>query len=223
MPEQARFIVLEGLDGAGTTTQAGRLQAALRDRGVRAEGTSEPSEGPIGRVLREHIRGTIDLSPEAAALAFTADRADHLARLIRPTLHSGRWVVCDRYLLSTLAYQGAEGVDPEWVLDASRGFDVPDLTLLLDVPTDRLADRLASRAAGSGEGPDRYERPELAARLRDAYLTAADLLRKHGHRVVTIPGDRSIEEVSEQVLDEVATLRGSDTTQRGGVGPHQPS
>lgn len=212
MSEQTHFIVLEGLDGAGTTTQAGRLQGALRDRGISAEGTSEPSDGPIGRVLREHIAGTIDLSPEAAALAFTADRADHLDRIIRPALTSGRWVVCDRYLLSTLAYQGTEGVDPEWVLEASRGFDVPDLTILLDVPTGRLADRLASRAAGTGEGPDRYERPELSTQLREAYLTSADLLRRRGHHIVRISGEGAVDEVAGRILEEVATLGEAKTT-----------
>lgn len=212
MSEQARFIVLEGLDGAGTTTQAVRLQEALQDRGLAVEGTSEPSDGPIGRVLREHIGGAIALSPEAAALAFTADRADHLDRVIRPALDRGRWVVCDRYLLSTLAYQGAEGVDPEWVLDASGGFDVPDLTILLDVPTDTLAERLTTRAAGSGEKPDRYEHPDLASRLRESYLASADLLRRRGHHICRLRGDRPISDIADAILEEVATLRASKTT-----------
>lgn len=216
MSRQAHFIVLEGLDGAGTTTQASRLQEALETRGITVEATSEPSDGPIGRTLREHIRGTIDLAPETAALAFTADRADHLHRVIRPALDSGRWVVCDRYLLSTLAYQGTEGVDPEWVLGASRSFDVPDLTILLDVPVDRLADRVTSRAAGTGEGPDRYERPGLATRLREAYLTSAELLRRRGHHIVRVPGDRSVDDVAARIFHEVTTLRGPETTQRGG-------
>lgn len=212
MSEQARFIVLEGLDGAGTTTQAVRLQEALQNRGLAVEGTSEPSDGPIGRVLREHIGGAIDLSPEAAALAFTADRADHLDRVIRPALDHGRWVVCDRYLLSTLAYQGTEGVDPEWVLDASGGFDVPDLTILLDVPIDRLAERLATRAAGSGQKPDRYEHSDLASRLRESYLASADLLRRRGHHIRRLPGDRPVSDIAEAILEEVTTLRASETT-----------
>lgn len=214
MSEQPRFIVLEGLDGAGTTTQTARVIEALRGRGLEVESTSEPSDGPLGRVLRQHVRGEIELSPRAAALGFAADRADHLARVIRPALAARRWVVCDRYLLSTLAYQGAEGVDPAWILHLSRHVDVPDLTILLDVSDDHLAERLAAR--DTGDGPERYERPGLVGRLREGYLASADLLRRRGHHIVSIDGDRPVAEVTDRILAELATLGAGDTTQRGG-------
>ena len=173
-----RFVVLEGLDGAGTTTQAGLLADALRDRGLAVCSTAEPTDGPLGRVLRAHVRSEISLGPLTAALTFTADRADHLERTIRPALDRGEWVVSDRYLLSTVAYQGAEGVDPERILQASSDFAIPDLTVYLDVPSAELAARLEQRRR-----TDRYERPNFAERLRGAYERSIALLRSRVHRI----------------------------------------
>lgn len=189
------FVVLEGLDGAGTTTQTGLVTAALRARGLDVQATAEPSDGPLGAVLRAHLRSEVTLDPVAAALCFTADRADHLARVVRPALDAGTWVVCDRYLLSTLAYQGAEGVDRSLVMAASQTFDVPDLTVVLDVGEEELVRRLSERSR-----VDRYEARELAGALRESYRTSAELLREHGHRVDAVDGSGTPEEVLHRVL-----------------------
>ncbi|HYZ91152.1 MAG TPA: dTMP kinase [Actinomycetota bacterium] len=197
---QPRFVVLEGLDGAGTTTQAGLLADALRGRDLRVCLTSEPTDGPLGRVLRAHIAGELTLDPRTAALTFTADRSDHLARLVRPALAAGDWVVCDRYLLSTLAYQGLD-VAREWVLAASRDFDAPDLTVFLDVPDEALAERIRAR------GPaDRYEAPAFAARLRASYLDSIELLRDAGHRIEEVDGNAEPQAVLEEVLRRLDAL-----------------
>jgi len=182
---QPRFIVIEGLDGSGTTTQAGLIAEALKARDLPVLVTAEPSDGPVGALLRAHLRGEITLGPQAAALTFTADRADHLERVIRPALRDGYQVICDRYLLSTLAYQGTEGVSRQAILDASEGFDVPDVTVYLDPPEVDRATRLDAR-----ERRERYETPELADSLRASYEASIALLRAHGHRieVVTEPG-----------------------------------
>jgi dTMP kinase len=190
-----RFVVLEGLDGAGTTTQAGLLATALRARDLRVCETAEPSDGPLGEVLRAHVRGEITLDPVTAALTFTADRSDHLARVVRPALGRGEWVVCDRYLLSTLAYQGAEGVDRSLVLSASAGFEIPDLTVYLDVPQDVLERRLASRATA-----ERYEAPALAERLRASYVESIELLTANGHAIEVLNGTEDPQMVLESVL-----------------------
>lgn len=192
---QPRFVVLEGLDGAGTTTQTARLAAALQARDLRVHATAEPSDGPLGRVARAHVKGEIDLDPHTAALAFTADRADHLHREIRPALAGGARIVCDRYLLSTLAYQGAEGVDPAWILRISEGFEVPDLTVFLDLPDDQRRVRMADR-----DHTDRYEAPELDGTLRGSYLAAIELLRTAGHRIVTVDASRPPDDVLADVL-----------------------
>lgn len=195
---QPRFVVVEGLDGAGTTTQASRLAEALTEQGRCVELTSEPSSGPLGQLAREHIAGRITLDPASAALTFTADRADHLARTIRPALDAGHWVVCDRYLLSTLAYQGAEGVDPEWMLTVSAGFEVPELTVLLDLPDALRRERLDLRGV-----LDRYETPELAGTLRASYRDAVELLRANGHRIEVVAAAGTPGEVTDRILERL--------------------
>lgn len=188
-------MVLEGLDGAGTTTQTEMLCETLRGRGLQVVATAEPSQGPMGAVLRAHLAGELNLDPLTTALCFTADRADHLARVVRPALADGAWVVCDRYLLSTLAYQGAEGVDRDLVMAASATFDIPALTVVLEVAEAELARRLEARG-----GTDRYEARELAAALRASYQTSAELLRRHGHRIEPVDGSGAPEEVLHRVL-----------------------
>jgi dTMP kinase len=189
------FIVIEGLDGTGTTTLAGLLADALKARDQRVRLTAEPTDGPFGRLLRRHLSGAITLDPATAALIFTADRQDHLMGLIRPALAAGRWVVSDRYMLSTLAYQGAEGVSPEAVLAASATFEAPDVTFVLDVPETERRRRM------DGRGPtDRYEDPDLDPALRDSYARSVELLRSIGHRIEVLDASRSPEDVLAELL-----------------------
>lgn len=193
--EQPTLVVIEGLDGTGTTTLAGLLSEALQARGLRVHTTAEPTEGTFGALLRRHLAGEVTLDPSTTALFFTADRADHLDSLIRPALHRGDWAVCDRYLLSTLAYQGAEGVDRETILAASRGFDVPGITFLLEAPAEVRRTRMASR------GPtDRYEDPDLAASLEASYEASVDLLRSAGHRIEVLDASLEPSEVLSAAL-----------------------
>jgi dTMP kinase len=198
---QPRFVVLEGLDGAGTTTQAEILARALDDRGLAVCLTSEPSDGPLGAVARAHVRGEISLDPLTTTLAFVADRADHLARVVGPALDRGEWVVCDRYVLSTLAYQGAEGVDRLWVLDASGPLRVPDLTVFLDVPAPVRSERMASRSAA-----DRYEAADLQSRLETSYSEAMALLRSRGHRIAVVDATGEKSNVGKAVVAELDAL-----------------
>lgn len=193
--KQSLFLVVEGLDGAGTTTISARLADALRARDLQVRLTAEPTNGPLGRLLRSHVKGDVNLDEQTAALVFTGDRSDHLGQVIRPALRRGEWVVCDRYLLSTLAYQGAAGVSREAVLAASDGFDVPDVTFVLDVPEETRIQRLASRS-----NAERYEGGELADSLRRSYEESIELLRSAGHRIEVIDSSQPIDEVLEDVL-----------------------
>lgn len=194
--------MIEGPDGSGTTTQTGLLADDLMASDQRVYVTAEPSDGPIGQVLRSHVKGDLTLDPVTAALAFTADRADHLAKEVRPALGRGEWVVSDRYLLSTLAYQGAEGIDRAWVLAASAGFEVPGLTVYLRVPVTELARRLGSRGSA-----DRYERRDFAERVIASYDESIDLLRDAGHRIEVVDGSADPGAVQAEIKAWLDSLR----------------
>jgi dTMP kinase len=198
---QAHFLVLEGMDGTGTTTISRLVADGLRDRDLRVCLTAEPTDGPLGRLLRSHLTGQIDLDPYATALVFSGDRADHLARTIRPALARGEWVVCDRYLLSTLAYQGAEGVSREAILAASATFAIPDLTVVLEVGDETRAARMSGR-------PDRerYEDPALDQALRTSYKEAIALLRTAGHTIEVIDGTVAPDDIAAGILRRLDTL-----------------
>jgi dTMP kinase len=195
------FIVLEGIDGAGTTTQTARLVERLARMGRRARATREPSQGPVGRLLREILQGAHRPSDQATmngntvALLFAADRRDHLQREIEPLLLTGHDVVSDRYLLSSLAYQ-AEEADRAWVASLARGIRTPDLTVLLDVPVEVAAQR--RRAAGRSQ--ERYEEDELLARVADNYRR---LSQEHPD-VVVLDGSQDVDQVEQAVSGAVA-------------------
>lgn len=154
----ARFITFEGGEGAGKSTQAARLVAQLREQGIDVVPTREPGGTPGAEAIRALV---VEGEPDrwdavTEALLMNAARADHVARLIRPALAAGRWVVCDRFVDSTLAYQGAKGLAAADLLETHRfatGDLWPDLTLVLDLPIALGAARAAARG-----GSDRFER-----------------------------------------------------------------
>ena len=136
-PYPGLFVVLEGIDGAGTTTQAERLVTALRAEGYRASSTREPSDGPIGTMIRQALKGRLGLpnhagplGPQTLTLLFAADRVDHLEAQVLPALDRGEIVICDRYVLSSLAYQGMT-LPMEWVSGINAFAARPDITLFL--------------------------------------------------------------------------------------------
>ena len=204
MTARGLFVVLEGIDGAGTTTQAERLSAALREEGRAVLTTREPSDGPVGTLLRQALAGRLvlpggrgALAPETLALLFAADRTDHLAAQVRPALEAGTIVVCDRYVLSSLAYQGAL-LPPRWVEAINAFAEPPDLTLFLEVDPKVASRRRASR----GGEAELFEEDGLQRKVARQYLEA---IRRRGRadRVVRVPGDRSVEEVTEIALAAV--------------------
>src|SRR6266480_924660 len=175
---RGRFITLEGPDGSGKTTAARHLAEWLRSRGRDALLTGEPGGTPVGDEIRNvvlHRQGVADdLDPRADALLFAAQRAQHVARLIRPALERGEWVVCARYLDSSLAYQGAAyGLD----LDEMRqlqafatGGLMPDLTILLDVA---VHIGLARKRRGPWNRFEDTQAAEFFEKVRAAYSQLA--------------------------------------------------
>lgn len=193
-----KFIVLEGLDGAGTTTQIELLANFLRLRGIDAGITREPTDGPVGLLIRRVLRHEVDLDAGALALLFAADRLDHLERSdgIKAALDAGQWLISDRYVLSSVAYQAAEGLDPTWVVELNERAITPDLTIFINADPETCMQRITGRGA-------RAERFETLDRLRevDTYFRANLDNPALTGELIRIDGNRSIEEVAASIED----------------------
>jgi len=199
-----RFVVLEGLDGAGTTTQAGRLHDWLTSFGAASFVTREPTDGPVGKLIRALLTGRATLGDgpgrpgeRALALLFAADRAAHAER-IAERLSAGAHVICDRYVFSSLAYQTLDdALTPEWVAEANRGCAVPDLTLLLDVSVDVCLERIAAR----DDGRTIYERRDLLTRIAANYEKLRAFYTSRFGELVVIDGAAPPDAVHAAVRD----------------------
>jgi len=204
-----RFIVLEGLDGAGTTTQSRLLGERLRRLGRRAHVTAEPSGGPVGALLRQVLQQRINggagegFDPEALALLFAADRLDHLSAEVLPRLAAGEDVVSDRYTLSSLAYQSLTTGDGCWVETINARARAPDLTIFLRV----RAGLALGRRRGAGTTPELYEVDAFQRRVARSYERALASLRASGQRIEVLDGEQPVEQVAEAVARLVAALR----------------
>ena len=207
MSARGRFITLEGPEGSGKTTAARHLATWLRERGVSTVLTHEPGGTPLGEEVRRivlHMRGmSDDLDPRADALLYAAARAQHVARVIRPALERGEWVVCARFGDSSLAYQGAGyGNDPEemrrlqsFATDGLR----PDLTILLDVPVDVGLDR--TRRRNEWNRFEDTEQVDFFERVRAAYLRMAE---DEPERFRIVDGAGSVADSDERIRAVVA-------------------
>ena len=185
------FLTLEGLDGSGKSTQAKLLAAFLGGRGLPVVLTREPGGGLPG--VRDILLNE-PLSPEAEYLLFSADRAEHVRRVVLPGLEGGAWVVSDRYLDSSLAYQGfGRGLPLPWLLEVAKEATLgltPRLTFLLDLPPEEALRRV--------KDPDRLEREGLAffQRVREGYLFLAEI---YSHRFVVLDATESVEAVAKRI------------------------
>ncbi|WP_448003698.1 dTMP kinase [Agromyces bauzanensis] len=200
------FITFEGGDGSGKTTQAERLEEWLEGRGRTVLRTREPGGTDVGVEVREivlHHRG--DIAPRAEALLYAADRAHHVATVVRPALERGDIVIQDRYIDSSVAYQGAGRVlDPdevrlvsEWATEGLR----PDLTILVDLDAEAARARL-------DQARTRYDRLEAEAsdfhdRVRTAYL---DLAAAEPARFLVVDGALPVDDIAAAIRDRVAGL-----------------
>lgn len=196
-----RFVVLEGIDGSGTTTQAARLAASLRELGHAVVTTREPSDGPIGVLVRQALtRRLVGLSDRVLALLFAADRLDHLASVVEPALAEGKVVVSDRYVLSSLAYQGMR-LPLAWVEALNAAARPADLTLFLEVDP-RTA---ARRRHGRGGTAELFDADEVQRAVARAYGRVA---RKHARaqRVVRVDGRGAADEVAREILKRVRAV-----------------
>jgi len=204
-----KFITFEGPEGSGKSTQIRLLQEKLEAEGLHVLCTREPGGTATGEQIRnllQHDAAGETLNERAELLLFTASRAQLMDHVILPTIESGDWVLCDRFIDSTMAYQGyARGMDIS-TLDSINSFAIgghtPDLTILLDLEVEAGFQRLEDRYADSEESHDRFEREarDFHHKVREGYH---QLAAREPNRFVVINSDRSIETVSSDVWNAV--------------------
>jgi dTMP kinase len=204
--ESGRFITFEGGEGAGKSTQAGILANRLARAGRKVYATREPGGSPVAEEIREALlSGRVwQYGPFAEALLFSVARADHIESAIGEALHQGKWVVCDRFLDSTRAYQGATAGVPRPLIAAlerlTLGGLLPDITFILDIPAEHGLARAAERAGGAA--PDRFEGQELMLheRVRRAFLNIAE---EEPDRCIVVDASQPEAMVAEDVWEAV--------------------
>ena len=196
MRKRGFFVVIEGLDGCGKTTQAKLLARRLKSSHS-ALYTAEPSSGKIGKFIRKHCLQAERRWPSAVeALLFAADRFEHVENEIVPSLGEGKLVVSDRYLYSSLAYQGAAGLDLSWILSLNRHAVLPDLAIFIDVAAETVVHRLKDERSV-------MENLETLRKVRGVYLR----LVKKGD-LVMVDGNGSEQEVAASILQLVLSRLG---------------
>ncbi len=143
--KKGKFIVLEGADGSGKSTHARLLSEHLKGCGMGVVVTQEPTKGFIGQAIRMILSGKIKVSPETLTLLFTADRAEHVDKVIKPALEEGKVVISDRYYYSTVAYQSVQGVNEQWISQLNSFVPDPDLVIVLEVASEKALARMSHR------------------------------------------------------------------------------
>lgn len=211
MAKEGFFIVLEGPDGAGISTQAAILRSNLAGRGLPVIATKEPTSGPIGSIVRQALSHRLVYPPsepvgdDVMALLYAADRLDHLRAVVQPRLRAGTHVICDRYRLSSYAYQGLT-LGQEWVRQLNSRSIAPDLTLFIDVPPEVSQSRIAQR----GQAIELYETDERLRPIYANYIELVEAAREVGERIITIDGTLPMGLVSVNILDAVLELVETD-------------
>jgi dTMP kinase len=194
---KGKLISIEGVDGCGKSTHARLLAEWLRSRGYKVLVTDEPTDGPIGLIIKTTLRGRVKLPATVEALLFAADRAQHTEELIRPALRAGKVVITERYTCSSLAYQSARGLPLTWIETINKRAIRPNLTILIDLPVREALGRIERKRR-----LDLFERDMgLQQRVRQIYLRIA---RQKGLKVVD--GARPVDEVQADVRKLVAKV-----------------
>jgi len=193
-PPHGLFIVLEGIDGTGKSTQSRQLAEWFREQGREVIASREPTDGPWGAKIRA-TAATGRLSPEEELDYFLRDRREHVEQLIAPALAAGKVVILDRYYFSTMAYQGSRGVDPVEIRRQNEAFaPVPDLLFILDLDVDTALTRIGGR----GDTANEFEKHESLAKCREIFLSLA------GEPFVHVVPSKEGPEVVQERLREIA-------------------
>jgi dTMP kinase len=190
------FIVFEGIDGSGLTTQSHLLEEYLTEAGKKVFLTKEPTTDIIGKIIRNILKGSHETGQEALALLFAADRSMHMKDIEKHLRDSV--VICDRYYFSNFAYQMLQ-VDLAYLMEINAPFLRPDLTIFLDVPPAVCKKRIDENR----NHVEIFEHQETLKRIRENYLKIIELFTEKGFAIVTVNGDREIENVHKGVVTAV--------------------
>lgn len=184
------FISVEGIDGSGKTTQARYLVEALKNHGYDAVYTTEPSKGYIGKILRNNIlQGDKRVPAIVETVLFAADRVDHAVNEIEPLLKAGKTVVCDRYIHSSISYQGAAGLELDWIREINSQVVKPDLAIYVDVPPEVVIDRIKRKKSV-------METLHTQKKVRKVYLQLVE------QKLLTmVDGNAAVDEVAGAIAD----------------------
>ena len=194
MSKKGIFIVIEGLDGSGKTTQANFLTRKL-EKTQKVLLTAEPSLGKIGTFIREDCLYEDKRLPiEAEALLFAADRIEHINNEVKPALDEGKLVICDRYIYSSLAYQGSSGLSLDWIKTINARALQPDFSIFIDVAPEKVIERLQRKKSV-------METLETQKRVREVYLKYVE-----SGELIRVNGDNAKDVVAEELYAKVSTL-----------------
>ncbi len=192
------FIVLEGLDGCGTTTQTALLAKKLEDSGIPGARTNEPTDGSIGRFIRSVLQKKESVDPFTLALLFSADRNEHVYGndgIVR-LAEAGKMVICDRYLFSSLAYQSLF-IDYDTVAELNRYYPLPEYLFYIDLSPEECQKRMAAR----GEEAELFERLELQRKIEANYKKTLALLSGSDMKTIVIDGRASKQDIHRQICE----------------------
>jgi len=194
MTNKGIFIVIEGLDGSGKTTQAALLAKKLSQNHIVLL-TAEPSRGKIGTFIRQGcLYEDKRLPTEAEALLFAADRIEHMQKEVKPALDEGKLVICDRYVYSSLAYQGSAGLSLDWIKTINARALQPDFSVFIDVAPERVLERLQRKKSV-------METIETQRKVREIYLKFVEK-----GELIRVDGDKPKEAVADELCAVVLSL-----------------
>ena len=207
-PVLRHFVVFEGLDGAGTTTQLKRLEKTLARTDIPHWLTYEPSSLPSGRLVRRILKGELEARPETLARLFSADRHEHLYGKggIVERLGQGELVVSDRYIFSSLSYQGVS-CGPELPRLLNAAFPLPELLIFFDLPASLAMERVETRAER-----EIFETRTIQEKVRGAYNEALAEFSESGMRLLRIDASKSVDEVTSVINQAIGDLLGIEVT-----------
>lgn len=206
--DKGRFIVFEGIDGSGKSTQIQNISKRLKAETLKVYTTFEPTDGPVGSLIRKMLSGEIATDQRTIASLFAADRTDHLTNQkngIKQKVDQGEIVLCDRYYFSSYAYH-AQYIDMEWVIHAnSLNTEIlkPDLTIFIDADPGICFKRIKL----SRTDFEMYEQIDVMKNVRINYFKAFDRL-KDSEKIAVVDGNRSSKRVEDAILNEISKLEG---------------